>query len=180
MTGARIVAVVGPSGVGKDSLIRALVAADIAMVWMRRVVTRPADPTEPFVPVDGTTFDAMEAKQAFALSWRAHGLRYGIPQAEVAALGPGQTGLVNLSRGVLGDAAKVLPRLSVLSVTAPAEVLARRLSDRGRESAGAVAARLDRPAPAFSEVLPMFVVDNGGTLEDAVASARNWLGQAPE
>ncbi len=174
---ARIVAVAGPSGVGKDSLIRGLVAADPSMVWMRRVVTRPADPTEPFVSATEAEFDAMLPQ--FALHWGAHGLRYGVPRAEVAALARGRTGLVNLSRGVIGDAARVLPNLAVLSVTAPAAVLAERLAGRGREGATGIAARLARPALELPEGLPALTLDNGGTLERSVAVARAWLAQMP-
>ena len=173
----RTLAIVGPSGVGKDSLIRALAAAEPRMVWLRRVVTRPADPTEPFVPATDEAFDAMIPN--FVLHWAAHGLRYGVPRSEIAALGAGETGLVNLSRGVLGRAAEVLPRLAVLSVTAPASVLAERLSRRGRETRADIAARLARPTPPVPQGLPVLDLDNGGTLERSVVATRAWLAQVP-
>ena len=66
---------VGPSGVGKDSLIAALAAADPRLVSLRRAITRPADATEPFRPVTDAQFDAMAATGAFVLAWGAHGLR---------------------------------------------------------------------------------------------------------
>ncbi len=175
----RVVAVVGPSGVGKDSLIAALAAAEPAMRPLRRVVTRPADGTEPFRSVTSDRFDAMEAENAFALSWGAHGLRYGVPRSEIEALGPGETGLVNLSRGVLNRAGASLPRLAVLSVTAPAAVLARRLATRGREDEAAIAARLARPAPEFPAGLPVLTLDNGGPLDGAVRTARDWIASIP-
>ena len=174
---ARALAIVGPSGVGKDSLIRALIEADPSMIWLRRVVTRPADPTEPLVAATNVEFDAM--LPAFALHWVAHGLRYGVPRAAVAALAPGETGLVNLSRSVLGEAARVLPRLAAISVTAPAEVLARRLAGRGREDASEIAARLARPVTPMPDGLPVLMLDNGGTLEASVEQARAWLAQVP-
>ena len=173
--GARTLAAVGPSGVGKDTLIRALVATDPRMVWLRRVVTRPADPTEPFVPATDEAFDATIA--GFAPRWRAHGLRYGVPRAQIAALGPGETGVVNLSRGVLARAAGTLPRLAVLSVTAPASVLVERLAARGRETRADIAARLARPAPPVPQGLPALILDNGGPLERSVEEARRWLAQ---
>ena len=175
----RVVAVVGPSGVGKDSLIAALAAADPRLVPLRRAITRPADATEPFRPVTDAEFDAMAARGAFVLTWGAHGLRYGVPRAGIAALGPGETGLANLSRGVLEAAARVLPRLAVLSVTAPAGVLASRLAGRGREDAAAIAARLARPAPSPPDGLPTVTLDNGGALAATVAAARRWLDQVP-
>ncbi|PWJ21890.1 phosphonate metabolism protein/1,5-bisphosphokinase (PRPP-forming) PhnN [Jannaschia seohaensis] len=178
MTGPRTLAVVGPSGVGKDSLIAGLAARGPRLRPLRRVVTRPADETEPFLSVDPACFARMEAAGAFVLSWDAHGLRYGVPRAEVAALGPGQTGLVNLSRGVLDRAAAVLPGLAVLSVTAPADVLARRLAGRGREKAADIAARLARPAPPIPAGLPVLELDNGGALEASVDRVLDWLAQA--
>lgn len=176
MTAARVVAVVGPSGVGKDTLIGAL-ARTPGMRAMRRVVTRPADPTEPFLAATEAEFEAMARDGVFALHWAAHGLRYGVPRAEIAAVGAGETGLVNLSRNVLDLAADVLPRLAVLSVTAPAEVLAARLAGRGRENADAIRARLSRPAPPVPEGLPALTLDNGGPLDQSVAAARGWLAQ---
>ncbi len=175
----RIVAVVGPSGVGKDSLIAALAAADPAMRPLRRDVTRAANGTEPFRSVTDAEFDDLEAGNAFALAWGAHGLRYGVRRAEIAALAPGETGLVNLSRGMLARAAEVLPWLAVLSVTAPADVLAARLASRGREDAPAIAARLARRVPTIPEGSPVLELDNGGALDATVAAARRWLAQVP-
>ncbi|TFL17709.1 phosphonate metabolism protein/1,5-bisphosphokinase (PRPP-forming) PhnN [Jannaschia formosa] len=176
MSGApRVVGVIGPSGVGKDSLIAALAASAPGFRALQRVVTRPADETEPFRSVTEAEFKAMAEAGAFALHWSAHRLRYGVPRAEIAALGPGETGLVNLSRSVLAEASRVLPGFAVLQLTAPPEVLALRLSDRGRETGADIAARLARPAPALPEGLEIVVVDNGGTLDQAVRAASRAL-----
>ena len=171
MTRPRLVAIVGPSGVGKDSLIAGLAAADPRLRPLQRVITRPADGTEPFRSVTPDEFEALSTRDAFLLHWDAHGLRYGIPCAEVAALTAQETGLVNLSRGVLDQAARLIPDLVVLSVTAPAEVLAARLSQRGRESMANIAARLSRARPAPPTGLKVVTVDNGGDLDQAVGAA---------
>ena len=42
MTG-RFIAVVGPSGVGKDSVMQGMAARDPRIVLARRVITRPSD-----------------------------------------------------------------------------------------------------------------------------------------
>ncbi|MEM7710474.1 MAG: phosphonate metabolism protein/1,5-bisphosphokinase (PRPP-forming) PhnN [Pseudomonadota bacterium] len=171
MTGPRLAAVVGPSGVGKDSLIAALATADPRLQPIRRVITRPADHTEPFVSASDARFDAMVADDAFLLHWRAHGLRYGVPRAEIVALGPDRTGLVNLSRGVLAEAADAVRSLVILSVTAPAAVLARRLRGRGREHPEEIETRLARPRPAPPSNAPMVEIDNSGPLDRAVDAA---------
>lgn len=168
---SRVAAIVGPSGVGKDSLIAALAAADPRLRPLRRVVTRAPDPTEPFESATLGAFEAMRRADRFVLHWDAHGLLYGVPRSGVAALASGETGLVNLSRGVLAEAARALPGLRVLVVSAPPEVLTRRLAERGREDGGDIGARLSRPPPALPAGLPMAPVDNGGALAQAVREA---------
>ena len=75
------VAVVGSSGAGKDSVMsyaRERLGADIVIV--RRVVTRDADGgSEDHDSMTLDQFVAAETEGRFALSWEAHGLRYGLP-----------------------------------------------------------------------------------------------------
>ena len=75
------VAVVGPSGVGKDSLIgfaRDRLEASGRVVFVRRVVTRDADGgSEDHDSMNLEAFAEAEENGAFALNWNAHGLRYG-------------------------------------------------------------------------------------------------------
>lgn len=160
-----LVAVVGPSGAGKDTLMALACAADPRIRAARRVITRPAD-------AGGEDFDGVtEAEFAarlpeFALHWRAHGLGYGIPAAELA--GPG-TVLFNASRAVLVKAAARYPGLRVVVVTAPAQVLAARLADRGRESGADQAARLARADFALPDGLDVTVVQNDASPAEGLA-----------
>jgi len=137
--------VCGPSGVGKDTLIDAARAARPDLVAPRRVVTRPAEAGgEAHRAVDPAAFEAMEARGAFLLSWRAHGLAYGIPAEAGAALAEGRHVLANVSRAVVDEARARAAPVRVLLVTAPAEALARRLAARGREAEAEIARRLAR------------------------------------
>ena len=59
--------------------------------------------------------------------------------------------------------------MQVILVTAPPAVLARRLAARGRESAEAIEARLDRAAFALPPGIRAVTVLNDGTPETGIA-----------
>ena len=148
MAGA-FVAIVGPSGAGKDTLIahaRAALAGDPAFLFVRRMVTRGANAFEDHDTIDEATFAAGHASDGFALSWRAHGLGYALPAATRDAVEAGTVAICNLSRGVLAEARRRFPRVVVVFVTAPPDVIAGRLAARGRESETAIRERLAREA----------------------------------
>lgn len=170
MTG-RLIAVVGPSGVGKDSVMEALVAARPDMRLARRVITRPTDAGgEDFDGVPPETFAQMAQDNAFALSWFAHGLHYGIPASIVADLGAGHDVLANLSRGMLDRAQRDFPGMITLNLTADRAVLASRLTARGREAADDIAARLDRANQPLPTGIQALTLDNSGALQDTITN----------
>jgi len=171
MTG-RLIAVVGPSGVGKDTVMRAMADARPGLHRLRRVITRPpGDPTEDFEAVDEVGFARRMAAGAFVLHWRAHGLSYGVPTALCDILGSGRDALVNLSRGMLGQASRAFPSMVILRLSAPPAVLAARLRGRGREAGADVAARLAREGAVIPPGVPVVDLCNDGPLEDTVARA---------
>ena len=157
-----LVLVVGPSGAGKDALLKAardVFHDDARISFARRVITRPADPEgENHEPVTEAEF----AEREFALSWSAHGLRYGIPQSALDA----PVVVANVSRGMIAEGA-LRHDVRVIEVNAPAEVLAARLAARGRECAGDIARRLGRTATIPSGVA-VTTVWNDGTLAEGV------------
>ncbi len=166
-----LIGVTGPSGVGKDSLIEALVAARPDLRRVRRAITRPeAAGGEPFEGVSEGEFARRRDAGEFALCWSAHGLHYGVPAALRGQLATGQTCLVNLSRAVLPEAQRLFSPFLTLHLTAPATVLQERLAARGREDAGAIAARLERAGNALPPGLSRVVeVANDGPLGATVA-----------
>ncbi|MEM7057809.1 MAG: phosphonate metabolism protein/1,5-bisphosphokinase (PRPP-forming) PhnN [Pseudomonadota bacterium] len=170
MAGGTFIAVVGPSGSGKDSLIRAALARRTDVAMARRVITRPADATEDFEPVLTTDFELRQAAGEFALSWAAHGLLYGISNRIDADSNAGRHVLANLSRSVIDQARRRFQPFRVVVVDAPAEVLAIRLAGRGREDAADIVARLERAKYLRPDGADVTVVDNGGELETAVAA----------
>lgn len=164
------VPVVGPSGVGKDSLIafaRERLEASGRVVFVRRVVTREADGgSEDHDTMDTAAFAQAERDGAFALNWNAHGLRYGLPVSLENDLSAGRVVVANLSRAVIPALIARYPQAIVVSVVAEREVIARRLAARGRETAESIQRRLER---SVIDRLPpsTVVIDNSGALEAA-------------
>ena len=172
MTQGRLIAVVGPSGVGKDSVMTGIHEAIPATHLVRRVITRDSElGGEDFDPVSEQEFEALAANGAFAIHWRAHGLSYGIPINVRYHLGKGRDCLANLSRQSLSEAAKVFPGLLVLNLTASPEVLALRLAARRRETNVQIARRLAQASKPLAEELDIVSVSNDGALTDTIARA---------
>lgn len=166
----RVFAVVGPSGAGKDTLIDAARRARPDLVVVRRVITRPESAGgEDFAGVDEATFLARRARGDFALDWKAHGLRYGIPAADLALTATGRDVVFNGSRAALERAVEVLPALVVIRVSAPSAVLMERLLARGRESRAEIEARVMRASYDIPAGLPVIDVRNDGTVAEGVA-----------
>ena len=145
-----LVVVVGASGAGKDTAMRAARPLLPDVTFVRRTITRPREAErgrgEDHEPVSEAAFAERERDGGFAVTWDAHGLRYGIPGDVPARLRRGETALVNGSRDALGaiDAAFAPECVRVIEVTASAAIRARRLAGRGREDATAIEARLER------------------------------------
>ena len=80
MNRGRLIAVVGPSGVGKDSVMAGLIAARPDMRLVRRTITRAPDlGGEDYDAVTPEAFAEAARNGAFCVHWSAHGLSYGIP-----------------------------------------------------------------------------------------------------
>lgn len=166
------VAVVGPSGAGKDSLIgfaREKLAGDDRVSFVRRVVTRPADGgSEDHDSMAPAEFAHAETAGQFALSWAAHGLHYGLPIGLDADIARGRVVVANLSRGMIPALLERYPDALVVNVTAARDVIAQRLASRGRETAESIQSRLGR---SVATGLPASTVeiDNSGALDVAGA-----------
>jgi ribose 1,5-bisphosphokinase len=171
MTRGSLVAVVGPSGAGKDTLMLAAAKARPDILLVRRIISRPEDAGgEDFEGVTDTEFLRRQQAGLFALHWEAHGLHYGIPASIHNELGQGRIVLFNGSRGVLAEARAQFPALRVILVTAAPEILAARLAARGRESAADIAGRLARGNFELPPGLDVAVVRNDGSLEASLAA----------
>jgi ribose 1,5-bisphosphokinase len=176
------VAVVGPSGAGKDSLIayaRDKLGGENDVVFVRRVVTREADrESEDHDSLDPAAFAQAEQDGAFALNWDAHGLRYGLPIGLEDDLQAGRVVVANVSRGVIPDLMQRYPTAIIVSVRADREVIAERLAKRGRETMDSIRGRLDRSVPGDKLPPSTVVIDNSGALAEAGEQFLNLLRDA--
>ncbi|MES1155258.1 MAG: phosphonate metabolism protein/1,5-bisphosphokinase (PRPP-forming) PhnN [Pseudorhodoplanes sp.] len=164
----RLVLVVGPSGGGKDTLItgtKTACSGDPAIVFPRRIVTRPVSGFEDHDSLSETEFARAEKKGGFAFSWDAHGLKYGIPRAIDDDLREGRIVVCNVSRSVIPYLRSRYAETLVVLVTAPEDVLAARLRARQRVSDGSTDERIKR-----SEKFPDFVADHRIENVDDVAT----------
>ena len=143
-----LILIVGPSGAGKDTLlngVRTALGEQPAVRFVRRVITRPVGAgEEDHASVTEAVFLQRQEAGDFALSWRAHGLYYGIPADIALDLAQERIVIANVSRAVVAEAAKRFT-VAVIEISAPADILARRLAARGREDAVDVARRLSPP-----------------------------------
>ncbi|MAV47807.1 MAG: phosphonate metabolism protein/1,5-bisphosphokinase (PRPP-forming) PhnN [Alphaproteobacteria bacterium TMED89] len=162
----RLFLLVGPSGVGKDTVINALRArAPEGLHFVQRVITRPrTDDSEDFEPVAPHDFDPAD----FVLSWPAHGLHYGLRHQSFAPLDRGEDVILNASRKAIPAFEDRFDSITVIHLTAPAEVLTERLLARGRETREEISNRLGRSVAIKTRRARVLTIDNSGKLSDAV------------
>jgi ribose 1,5-bisphosphokinase len=167
------IAVVGPSGAGKDTLLtlaREMLRsrpAGAETLFTRRVITRKADVAlEDHDTMTEAAFAAAKAAGKFALTWTAHGLSYGLPADVDVAIAAGGVVVANGSRAALPAISGHFENVVVVQVTAPRELLAERLGARGRESRAEILARLDR-ATIVADIPNSVVIENAGAPEEA-------------
>ena len=168
----RLIYLIGPSGSGKDSVLDAarelLTARGVRVA--RRVITRSAEAVgESAEAVSLPEFNALESSGAFAMSWRANDLAYGIPIQIEQWLAAGEDVLVNGSRGYLAQARQLYPDMLVVLLTVRPDVLRQRLLKRNRETPEQIEARLARNAHFEDSLDELFLLDNSGDLQESVS-----------
>lgn len=176
-TGA-FVAVVGPSGVGKDTVLRHLraqIGASAGFVFPKRMITRPSDASEDLIEIDSSAFETQKAAGAFALSWSAHGLDYAIARSVEDEIAAGKIVVVNISRELIGQVRRRFQRSCIVLISAPIEMRAQRIALRGRENESDIHARLARVVDSFAESDADLIVDNSGTPEVAARTLLEFL-----
>lgn len=171
-----LVLVVGPSGAGKDAVMRsarALLAPSDNVVFPRRFITRLSNPdAEDHVSMSEMEFAVAITDGAFALWWRAHGNSYGIGRFIESHLDSGATVVINCSRASVADACNRFPNVTVVEITAPECVLVNRIVARGRETAEQARDRVNRKVPDYPAGTRVLRIVNDGPLDRAVGQFR--------
>ena len=168
----RLLVVVGPSGAGKDSVLRAWRERvhGHGVHFARRIITRPPEASEAHESVSEGEFGAMRAKGHLATWWHANGLLYGVGWSELEPLRRGRWVVLNGSRAHLPVLRAQAPRMHAVEITASAEVRAQRLQARAREDSAGIARRLGRELPADVAVS----LRNDHSLDATVVALHDW------
>jgi ribose 1,5-bisphosphokinase len=148
--GGVFIAVAGPSGVGKDTIInyaRDKLAGKPQFVFVRRIITRAADVgSEDHDTLPEAAFAAAIKAQKFSLVWQAHGLNYALPVSVDADIAAGKIVVANISRQTIDALKARYEKFLLVVVSAHRDVIAARLKTRGRETDAEIVARLNRIA----------------------------------
>ena len=178
MTG-QWVFVCGPSGVGKDSVIAWTVkalAGQPEIVFARRLITRPAQPASDHDAIGEDDFLRLQQSGGLRWCWQAHGFYYGISQHYASHVSAGGIAVVNGSRSHV-DGLPAAPDVKRVEITASPEVIASRLTERGRDTLQEVQQRLARNA-SLEETDPKKVdlrINNDGELAEAGSVLATYL-----
>lgn len=166
----RLYYVIGPSGVGKDSILNYCRAnqGGVKLVFIHRYITRKAkEGNENHIELSIQEFIKRKHAQMFAMDWMANGLMYGIGKELDIFLENGFDVIMNGSRGYLPTALKAYPDLQVVLIQADLKILEQRIRLRGRETEEEIKNRLAR-AEAFVINAPnQVVIYNNSTVEEA-------------
>ncbi|WBL78399.1 phosphonate metabolism protein/1,5-bisphosphokinase (PRPP-forming) PhnN [Bradyrhizobium xenonodulans] len=160
----RLVLVVGPSGAGKDTLLRLAQTAcidDHNVVFPRRVVTRESSADEDNLAMSHDDFRRAREHGDFAVHWEAHGHSYALPLDINDDIRAGRAVVANVSRTVIGALRQAYANVVVVAITAPPDVLAQRLAARARHSDGNIADRLARSVDDMAAQADVTILNAG-------------------
>ncbi len=170
---SRLYFLVGPSGVGKDTLLRHLKQhqySDRQPLVAHRYITRPVREGDEN-HIELSEFDFARRKDAglFLFDWESHGFKYAIGKEARKWVKDGQNVIVNGSRNYLAQAREEYKKLIPIWMTVSEEILRQRLIQRGRESDEQIEARIqsNRQLESLKPDDCAFI-NNDQTIEDTV------------
>ncbi len=139
----KIVLIVGPSGVGKDTLLRYAkkeLKEDKSYNFVKRYITRKPDDNEKNYYLKQNAFDILKASNYFVSSWEAHNNSYGIAKESIKE----GVNIISISRMHIKDFENAFDEVTTIHITIPKDMLLRRLRLRARETEEQIMNRLRR------------------------------------
>ncbi|MEB8385684.1 phosphonate metabolism protein/1,5-bisphosphokinase (PRPP-forming) PhnN [Rhodobacteraceae bacterium KMM 6894] len=166
--------IVGPSGVGKDTLLdgaREQLGNSRWFSFPRRIITRPTDAGgEDHIATTEADFDAMRAAGGFFHTWGAHGLHYGLPATIRDDLAAGINVVVNTSRAETVALRDKAADVVTIYISASPDVVEQRLRARGRETDAEIEGRLARIAQGADTDDGSLEILNDSSVEDGISA----------
>ena len=165
--------IIGASGVGKDSVLKAVQQrfADHQQVhFLKRVITRPCNPdSEVHDSLTEDEFLQALERGDFSVSWQANGNYYGLPLHAQDKISDGMVVVANGSRGALDTIKAVFPKIEVVLIAAKPATINQRLHSRTRDTSEQVTQRFQRNSELDVKPLQSHtIIDNDGPLQEAV------------
>lgn len=159
----KIILIIGPSGAGKDTLLRhANIAFEGKLNFVKRYITREADLNESNYFIDSDAFELLKYNDYFASYWNAHGNYYGIPKKFIR----NGLNIISISRSRIEDFETKYDNVYTINITISKEQLKQRLLSRARESEEEIEKRLSRNYEKI-EAQRLIEFDNSGSLEES-------------
>ncbi|GKV97237.1 MULTISPECIES: ribose 1,5-bisphosphokinase [Pectobacterium] len=175
----KLIYLIGPSGAGKDSLLRAIRQLALPRLLVaHRYITRPAEiQGENHIALTPEEFANRQQLGLFALYWQAHQCHYGIGIEIDDWLQRGNDVIVNGSRAYLTQARERYGNtLFPICLTVSTSALRERLRARGRESEQQIATRLQRAEEEQSRLAnDCVLLNNDGDLQRTLSTFRSLL-----
>jgi phosphonate metabolism protein PhnN/1,5-bisphosphokinase (PRPP-forming) len=161
MTTQKICLIVGASGVGKDTLLKAI-KDTINANFVKRYITREPDNNESNFYLDKEAFENLEKISYFVSGWKAHDNYYGIAKSHIKD----GLNIISISREAIKDFEKVFENVTTIEIGIPKEMLYMRLKNRGREDEEAILKRIERSEQKI-EAKNLIYFDNSNPIEQS-------------
>jgi ribose 1,5-bisphosphokinase len=180
---SRLYFLVGPSGVGKDTLLSHLKKhhySDHQPLVGHRYITRPVrEDDENHIELAEFDFNRRKESGLFLFDWKSHGHQYAIGKEARKWVKDGQDVIVNGSRRYLAEARARYKKLVPIWMTVDEEILRQRLRQRGRETDDQIEHRIKRNRELESlKTNDCVFINNDQTIEDSVVQILTLVGMS--
>ncbi len=170
----KIILIVGPSGVGKDTLLRNI-KNKMEANFVNRYITREPDENETNYFIQKEAFEILEKNNFFISTWSAHNNLYGIAKNSIFE----GLNIISISRAKIKDFEKQYQKVYTINITLNKNDLKQRLEKRARESREEIEKRLNRSYEKI-EARNLLEFENNKTLDKSVEDFLKLLRQINE